>query len=116
MHEISLARNIFNTLQDEFPDKFDSIQTIYLNAGELSNVQPLLMESAFAAVLEDEPKYRHTKLQVNVLPIIVQCDVCNTQSTVKQYKFICSNCGSACKKIIQGDELLISKVEFSDAQ
>lgn len=114
MHEISLVRNIFNTLQAEFPDRFKSIRTIYLTVGELSNVQPILMDNAFNAVLEDEPYYWHTKLEVNVVPIKVQCDKCNEVSEVKQYKFICAACGSPCKNILQGEEILISKVEFEN--
>lgn len=114
MHEISLVQNIFSTLKAEFPDKFNQIRTIYLTVGELSNVQPILMDNAFNAVLEDEPSYRMTKLSVTVLPIKVQCDECNETSEVKQYKFVCTACGSPCKKVVQGDELLISKVEFEN--
>lgn len=112
MHEISLIRNILNTLEAEFSGRIMDIETIYITAGELSNVQPILMKNAFAAVLEDEPRYRHTKLQVTVLPIIVYCETCNLNSEVKQYKFICKQCGKPSKKIIQGEELLINKVSF----
>lgn len=114
MHEISLVQNIFSTLKAEFPDKFEKIRTIYLTVGELSNVQPILMNNAFSAVLEDEPAYRHTKLDVTVVPIKVQCDMCNEISEVKQYKFICSTCGRPCKNVLQGEEMLISKVEFEN--
>jgi hydrogenase nickel incorporation protein HypA/HybF len=99
-------------LEAEFPERFASIQTIYLTVGELSNVQPILMQNAFNAVLEDEPRYRNKHLEVQVLPIKIFCGDCNLETIVKQYKFICSKCGKASKNIIQGDELLISKVEF----
>ena len=115
MHEISLVRNIFKTLEDEFPDDLQRIRGIYLTVGLLSNVQPILMQSAFEAVLIDQPDYIKTSLHVEVLPVLIKCDVCDLITQVKNYKFICS-CGHPCSNIIQGEELLISKVEFSDEE
>ena len=112
MHEISLVRNIFNTLEAEFSDRFSDIRTIHLTVGELSNVQPILMQNAFEAVLEDEPKYRNTTLAVEVLPIIIHCNNCNKETQVQQYKFICGFCQTPSKNVIKGEEMLISKVEF----
>lgn len=114
MHEISLVRNIFSTLEAEFPGRLSALRNIHLTVGLLSNVQPLLMQSAFEAVLQDEPKYAAASLQVNVLPIIIECPLCNTKSEVEAYKFICKQCGRPTNNLVQGDELLISKVEFED--
>jgi hydrogenase nickel incorporation protein HypA/HybF len=114
MHEISLVRNIFNTLEAEFPDKTSGIRDIYLTVGLLSNVQPLLMQSAFEAVVQDEPRYAKTSLHVEVLPIKIMCSDCQTESEVEQYKFICSQCGKPSRNVIQGEELLISKVAFEN--
>ncbi|WP_159476587.1 hydrogenase maturation nickel metallochaperone HypA [Dyadobacter sp. 3J3] len=114
MHEISLVRNIFRTLKEEFPDDFGQIRDIYLTVGILSNVQPIAMENAFQAVLEDEPGYRNKNLKVEVLPILIHCHYCDKNSLVEQYRFICSYCGKPGKDVIQGEELLIKKVEFED--
>lgn len=114
MHEISLIRNIFITLEEEFPGKMDEIRGIYLTVGILSNVQPLLMKSAFDAVVEDEPRYAKTSLHVEVLPIKIKCTVCNAESEVAQYKFICRHCGRPGNHVIQGEEMLITKVEFEN--
>jgi hydrogenase nickel incorporation protein HypA/HybF len=114
MHEISLVRNIFNTLEAEFPDRITEIRDIYLTVGLLSNVQPLLMQSAFDAVVQDEPRYANTRLQVEVLPIKIHCNDCGTESEVAQYKFICGQCGRPSSRVVQGEELLISKVAFEN--
>ncbi|HEY0299098.1 MAG TPA: hydrogenase maturation nickel metallochaperone HypA [Arachidicoccus sp.] len=114
MHEISLVRNIFNALEQEFPNKMDDLRGIYLTVGLLSNIQPLLMHSAFDAVLQDEPKYAKTSLHVKVVSIKIKCDVCNTESEVEQYKFICKYCGRPSNNVIQGEEMLITKVEFEN--
>ncbi len=113
MHEISLVRNIFRTLEEEFPNDLDRIRAINLRVGLLSNVQPILMQNAFQAVIEDEPKYKKTTLNVEVLPILIHCDDCNIASEVHQYRFICP-CGKPSRNVIQGEELLISSVEFEE--
>ena len=113
MHEISLVRNIFRTLEDEFPNDLDRIRAINLRVGLLSNVQPILMQNAFQAVIEDEPKYKKTTLNVEVLPILIHCDDCDMTSEVHQYRFICP-CGKPSRNVIQGEELLISSVEFEE--
>jgi hydrogenase nickel incorporation protein HypA/HybF len=111
MHEISLVRNIFRTVEDEFPGEMARVRGIYLTVGLLTNVQPILMQSAFEAVLEDEPLYKNTSLFVEVLPVLVHCDQCNKDSEVHNYKFVCS-CGKPSRNVVQGEELLISRVEF----
>ncbi len=62
MHEISLVRNIFKTLEVEFPEEIKKMRGIHLRVGQLSNVQPILMQNAFEAVLEDETRYKKTTL------------------------------------------------------
>ncbi|AQG78926.1 hydrogenase maturation nickel metallochaperone HypA [Spirosoma montaniterrae] len=113
MHEISLVRNIFRTLEDEFPAEMNRVRGIYLKVGLLSNVQPILMQNAFAAVLDHEPRYQQTSLHVEVLPILIHCDDCDKTTEVQQYRFVCS-CGKPSRNVVQGEELLISKVEFDE--
>ncbi|MGF7214718.1 hydrogenase nickel incorporation protein HypA/HybF [Spirosoma lacussanchae] len=113
MHEISLVRTILRTLEDEFPADMDRVRGIYLKAGLLANVQPILMQNAFQAVVADEPRYQQTSLHVEVLPILIRCDDCGKTTQVQQYRFICT-CGKPSRNVIQGEELLISKVEFDD--
>jgi hydrogenase nickel incorporation protein HypA/HybF len=113
MHEISLVRSIFRTLEDEFPGEMERIRGIHLSVGLLSNVQPVLMQSAFSAVLEDEPRYNKASLHVEVLPVLIHCSECDITIEVRNYRFVCS-CGKPSRDIVQGEELLISKVEFAD--
>lgn len=114
MHEVSLVRNIFRTLEDEFsPEELARLNEIELKIGELSNVQPLLMQSAFDAVVEAENRFTGVKLTIHFMPIKIQCEICGDITTVKNYVFKCSN-GHPTRNIIQGEELLIEKVHFED--
>lgn len=114
MHELSLVKNILNTLDEEFPDKSHEIRKIYLTVGLLSNIQPLLMQSAFSAVIEETPKYAKASLQVDILPIKILCPKCNKSSDIEKYVFKCNYCDEPCNNITQGDEMLITKIEFEE--
>lgn len=112
MHEISLVRNMFYTIEEQFPELApENIQCIYLQLGELSNVDPIAMRNAFEAVIEDDGRYRHIRLDITVTPILIYCDDCKKTSGIKDYRFVCG-CGKPSKNIVQGDELLITKVQF----
>lgn len=111
MHEISLIQNIFTTLEETFPGRMDRLACIRIKAGLLSNVQPALMQSAFDAVVATEPAYEGIKLEVEVTPILIYCDDCKKTTEVIDYRFICE-CGKPSRKIVQGEELMISEVEF----
>lgn len=113
MHEIYLIKNIFKTLEDEFPGEIENVRQIYLTVGLLSNVQPILMQNAFKAVLEDEPQYKNSSLHIEVLPVLIYCADCDTKTEVHHYRFVCS-CGKPSSNIIQGEEVLITKVEFAE--
>ncbi|MEM7109205.1 MAG: hydrogenase maturation nickel metallochaperone HypA [Bacteroidota bacterium] len=112
MHEISLVRNIFRTLEAEFKEEeLKQLSQIDLKVGLLSNVEPILMQNAFEAVTQDEQRFLQTKLVVNIVPIIIKCELCGDESEVKNYSFKCRN-GHPTKNIIQGEELTIERVHF----
>ncbi len=112
MHELALVRNIFSSLEDEYGEETANIRGIYLTVGLLSNVQPVLMQNAFKAVQEELPQYQQAALHVELLPVLIFCDSCQKTTEVRYNKFICS-CGKPSRNIVQGEELLISKLAFA---
>lgn len=115
MHEISLVRSVINSLEEEFStDELSRMETIHMDIGLLSNIEPRLMHNAFEAVAQAEGKYQEVKLDINVIPIVISCPNCGSESEVKDYKFFCSNCGTPSNNVIKGTEMLISRVTFGD--
>ncbi len=113
MHEISLVRNIFNTLESEFSkEELDKMTAINLKVGLLSNVEPVLMQNAFEAVTTAEEKYQEVTLNVELVQIEIHCADCNTNSIIENYKFACSSCGKPNNNVVKGTELLIHQIHF----
>ena len=116
MHEISLVRTISATLEESLSaEELGLLSAIDLRVGELSNVQPVLMQNAFGAVQEAEGKFRGVTLNVEVLPVLIECPLCAARSEVENYKFVCNSCGRPCSNVVQGNELLIHRVHFHPA-
>lgn len=112
MHELSIVKDIFDTLQEHYHAKVEDIQQVQVTAGLLSNVQPVLIQNAFDAFITDHPYYQEMELEVLVNDIIAHCDQCHKDFPVRYHKFVCNDCGIPSAHIVQGNELFISKVIF----
>ena len=114
MHEISLVRNVFRSLEDQFSsEELGNIKTIHLKVGLLSNVEPQLLQNAYDAVTAtDQPAFKEVPLEVELVPIEVSCPSCGRNSMVKNYHFICGHCQTPTNNIVRGTELLISGVDM----
>ena len=117
MHEISLVRGIFQTLEAEFSkEELAAMKAIDMKIGLLSNVHPTLMHTAFDAVTTAEEKYQNVKLNIELIEVEIFCKACQKSSGVEQYKFVCAHCGHPNNNITKGTELLIHRVHFHERQ
>jgi len=115
MHETSIVNSIMKTLEMEFEqEKLDKMKTIFLKVGKLSNIEPRLLHNAYTAKYPCGTKYHQVKLNIESTEIKIQCKFCNHITQIKNYRFLCEKCKKPSKNLIQGEEMLIHKVEFDD--
>lgn len=115
MHETSIVNGIMKTLEQEFEaEKLKKLIGIYVRVGILSNIEPRLLYNAYEASHLTNPTYHHVKLHIEMVALKIQCEVCDHITEVKSYRFLCDHCNNPSKNIIQGEEMLIHKVEFAD--
>lgn len=116
MHELSLIRQTLRSIEGLYPrEELNSLEEIHLKIGELSNIEPILLQNAFDAVVAvEKSEYREVKLCIEKIPIVIQCQKCGVQTTVQGYVFMCSGCGLPSNNIIQGEELNIAGLKFKD--
>ncbi len=115
MHETSIVNGIMRTLEKEFEEeKLNKLTGIFLKVGILSNIEPRLLLNAYEASHLTNPKYHHAKMHIEMVPLKIQCETCNHITDVENYRFICEQCQKPSKNVIQGEEMLIHKVEFND--
>lgn len=111
MHELSIVKDIFDTLTSHYESRVNNIQKIQVTAGLLSNVQPVLIQNAFDAFILENIHYRDMEMEVVVNDIIAHCAHCQKNFSVHFHRFVCE-CGQPSSNIVQGDELYISQVIF----
>ncbi|MEQ3656221.1 MAG: hydrogenase maturation nickel metallochaperone HypA [Dokdonia sp.] len=115
MHETSIVNSIFRTLEQEFDaEKLHTMTGIYVKVGVLSNIEPRLLYNAYDAFHMTNSNYHNTKLHIEMTELKIQCESCDHITDVKNYRFICDNCEKPSKNVIQGEEMLIHKIEFDD--
>ena len=78
MHEIGVVRSMVKTV---------------LDIGELSLVIPKYVEDIYPVVVGDT-WLKDTKLVINVIPGMTECDECNELFHVIEHEGYCPNCGS----------------------
>lgn len=112
MQEEKLVQNIFDTLKENFSSKINEICEIEITVGLLSNVDPILLESAFDKFIKEHSNYKNIKLHIKLIDIEAVCKICNKTFGIENQNFICNTCTTPSTTIVKGKELHISKVIF----
>lgn len=114
MHELSIVKDIFDTLNEHYDSNIEDIEKVQITAGLLSNVQPVLIQNAFDAFIADNQNYNEIELEVLVNEIVAYCEHCHKNFEVKYHKFVCEDCSTSSSTIVKGNELFISQVIFKN--
>ena len=102
MHEIGVVRSMVKTVTDfAQANGIAEVTEIVLDIGELSLVIPKYVEDIYPVVVEDT-FLKDTKLIINVIPGMAECDECNELFNVIEHEGYCPNCGSFEKTILSG--------------
>ncbi len=103
------------TLEQEFEEeKLNKMAAIYLKIGKLSNIEPRLLHNAYTAKHYCGTRFHSVKLHIEPTEIKIQCEICDYITEIENYRFLCGKCGKPSKNLIQGEEMIIHKVEFDD--
>jgi len=111
MHELSLAQNIIEIVQDIIQDQNGAVVTeVAVDIGELVAVVPDSLEFCYNTLIEDTT-LKGSRLKVNIIPLKGTCSACATEFHIKDMVFLCPQCDSTSITVNQGQELKISYLE-----
>jgi len=114
MHEMSLAQNILEIVQDtlnrEKLNGAGKLREVAVQVGELVAVVPESLEFCFN-VLTENTDLSGARLKIEILPLTAVCQNCRQQFHVENFVFSCPHCNSVKIDIMQGQELIISHLE-----
>ena len=99
MHEIGIVRSMCKTVLDYAKENnVQKISEIVCQVGELSLVIPQYVEEVYPAVVKDT-ELEDTKLILETVPGLAECNECDEIFNVIQYEGYCPNCGSFDKDV-----------------
>jgi hydrogenase nickel incorporation protein HypA/HybF len=114
MHELSVAREILGIVHQYIPNpKPDTVKSVKVSVGRLSNVLKDSLTFCFEAITSDTP-LKGTMLEIIELPVKIQCSSCNEISEIDEPVFACPNCGDNQIIVISGTELKVDEIELYD--
>lgn len=114
MHELSVARNIIETVEQNVPaDERKSVKAVVLKAGEFSGVVTDSLKFSWEAIVHGTP-LQGSELIIEPVPFRLKCNVCGSETGNVYGLRECSECRSMDTNVIQGEELIISEIVLDD--
>lgn len=113
MHELGIAQSIIDIATKVAKENGGSrISRVSIQAGELRALVKDQLTLCFDFAAEGTPA-AGAKLDVDVIPLEVLCESCHREFRVRNFEFICPDCGETSIKVLRGKELRILEVELA---
>jgi hydrogenase nickel incorporation protein HypA/HybF len=113
MHETSLVQSLLAQAEAIMKEHGgQSMQSIRVEIGPLSGVEPLLVKSAFDR-LAASTACRGAALIVEEVPLAARCRACDDHFEVQSFRFACPSCASTSIQVLRGDEFRLLDVTIS---
>ena len=112
MHELAICQALIEQVEDLARDNHAvSVETIWLQVGPLSGAEIPLLEHAYPLAAAGTIAEK-ANLIIDPMPVRVECKKCGEESEASANRLICAVCGDYHTKLVSGDEMVLSKLEF----
>lgn len=116
MHELSLVRSLLLQVETLVREHGGGrVGEIRLEIGPLSGVEPLLVQSAFAQLVESSAA-AGAQLVIDEVPLGAVCSSCDRPFEVERFRFECPACASRQVRITRGDEFRLVSIVIREPQ
>ena len=113
MHELSLCDDLLSqVVAIAVKNNAQSVESITVQIGALSGVEPMLLDSAFT-MIKVGTVAEHARLIMQTEPVIVLCRTCGARSEVAANRLLCNACQSHETTLVSGDELILASVALN---
>lgn len=116
MHELSICQALIEQVERlARENEAQRVVSIVVTVGPLSGVEPDLLEHAYPLAAHGTVA-EHARLVVERTPVRVRCRKCEGETEVEMNRLICGQCGEWQVNVIEGEELLLRRVEIDTAR
>ncbi|NOZ83932.1 MAG: hydrogenase/urease nickel incorporation protein HypA [Epsilonproteobacteria bacterium] len=112
MHEYSIVQSLIE-LCEKNAEKYHAVRIdkVIIKIGVLGGVEPYLVKTAFNA-FKEKTICNDAELIINMQPLIIECNECDSISESKEPYCKCQKCGSTNAEIIDGKDMYLMKLEM----
>ena len=110
MHEIGLLRQLVRTVTAFAAEhSIPAVAEVTVDCGELSLVIPEYLQELYPVATKGSV-LEGTRLNINIIPGLAECDACDEIFNVIECRGTCPNCGSFEKTVLSGKEFSIREI------
>jgi hydrogenase nickel incorporation protein HypA/HybF len=116
MHELGLAKELWKQAE-ALRRQRGAVRVVSLRVGvgELSGVEPELLDSAFT-LLAETGQAEPAVLEWERVPLEARCDGCATEFPVRSFRFVCPVCAEPRVSVVRGDRLILQEVKLEPGE
>lgn len=116
MHELSVTQEIVKTVEEAFRNAGPGlrVKTVRLIIGRLTGVIPEYVRHYYGILTEDSPGLAGARIDIEVTPIIMQCNECGNEYETPDAVNQCPECGAVKGRLVSGRELLVDSIEVEE--
>jgi len=112
MHEYSIVDSLLELATEHaFKNNANKVTKLEVKIGVLSGVEPELLKTAFDTFKEGTI-CEEAEFIMNIQPVVIKCEECNQESTLKKDEYLCPHCKSKNIKIIDGEDMYLMSLEL----
>ena len=112
MHEYSIVQSLLDTCEENAKkNNSKKVTKVVIKIGTLSGVEPDLLQTAFDTFKEGTICDK-CEFVMNIQPIVIKCNSCNKESTLKKNEYNCHFCKSVDVNIIDGEDMYLMQLEL----
>lgn len=114
MHELSIAQNIVEIVQQYVPDEsLADVRSVRVRVGGLSGIVPESLEFSFSAIIAGTP-LGLARLNIERVPAVSRCEDCRVEFEVADFVSVCPGCGGMHTRLTSGSDLHVVDIELEE--
>ncbi len=111
MHEMSIAQSLIDIARNEMEKHGVTVlKSVRVQIGQLSAIVPDSLSFCFN-VMTSGTDLEGAELIMEIIPLRGACRTCKREFEIKDYAFLCPDCGSTEIDAVSGQELSIVDLE-----
>ncbi len=116
MHELGIAGYLIEVAEQHLQRApHGTVRRLLVRIGEMAGVNPDSLDFAFTC-LQKGTGVDGARLEVERVPLAVECDACGRRTPVADYVFRCGACGAETVRIVGGREMEFVSIDADDPE